>query len=293
MQQILKKACLEQRTLYMNTKYCLPLFAILVVASFTGCVTRSYYLSPLYGNASTYHTMPLQQDSVKYSLYTNAAFSIGGNNEDLRDDSYCFQGNIYGVHQFSVFKAWYGAGISLGNYKVSSYDGGTVNPDFDEDFINSNAGNKFFGSSNLTAGFSIVAPLNPGVEWRIIGISGTMQNEFGDYLDFRQRLAKTSTDINGLAPNDMLGTIGISSEMAFATRHARFSIQAQLNYLLGDQYTYLDYNDNGVDVHKRYNYVSNTFALTKDRITGFMQVNIGKRMSNFEMGVNYRLLPNK
>jgi len=56
----------------------------------------------------------MQKDSSKSNLYANGAFTIGGTNEDLRDDVYDFQGNIYREHHFSIFKAWYGAGITLG-----------------------------------------------------------------------------------------------------------------------------------------------------------------------------------
>ena len=199
----------------MNKRY--YLFACIIFI-FSGCVTRSYYLSPLYGTASSYHTLPLQQDSTRFGVYANGAFNVGGNNEDLRDNSFCFQGNIYGVHQAGVFKGWYGAGFGLGNYQVHKYDSSTINPDFDTAAVNINAGNKFFGSANFNAGMNISIPLGRNAEWRVIGLSGTVQNEFGRYLQFRRNLDKVDAHVANLAPGNLLATIAASTEFAFKTK---------------------------------------------------------------------------
>ena len=277
----------------MFLNFRLSIILLVATISFNSCVTTSHYLSPLYGTASNYHTMPLKQDSVKYSLYANGSFNVGGNNEDLRDNSYSFQGNLYNLHQFGLFKGWYGAGLTLGNYEISRYDTNTVNPDFDTAFVNKYGGNNFFGSANLAGGIGIAIPISRSGEWRIIAVSATLQNEFGKYLQFRQRIEKDHINVSSLAPNSLLATIGISTGMAWHTRNGSIALQTQLNYLLGKSYTFTDYDNNGEQFLRHYNYVNNTVSYTRNRLTGFLQANIGKRMSNFGTGVNYRLIPSK
>ncbi|CAN5740658.1 hypothetical protein BH10BAC2_BH10BAC2_45590 [soil metagenome] len=176
---------------------------------------------------------------------------------------------------------------------MSKYDSFTVNPDFDTAVINKNAGDKFFGSANLGAGINIAIPMGNFGEWRILGITGSLQNEFGQYLQFRQNLEKNNVHVTGLIASNILATTGISSELAFATKTGSFSFHTQLNFLLGKSYFYTDYGTEGQIQDKRYTYVSNSFALTVHRFTGFAQVNTGRHMSNFGMGINYSLLPKK
>lgn len=278
----------------MRINYRLLFFLLSVIICFSSCVTRSYYLSPLYGVSTSYKTTPLAKDTVKSNLYLNGAFNIGGNNENLRDNSFSFHGNIYNAHKFGAFRAWYGAGLTLGNYEVKKYDSSTTNPDFDTAYINKKAGNKFFGSANLGAGISIAIPVGNFCEWRIIGINGSLQNEFGKYLQFRQNMERNDIHITGLNSNSTLATAGIFSELSFITRTGSFNLQLQYNYLIGGSYTYLDYNSEGQqDIERRYAYVSNTFALTVHRFTGFAQVNAGKRMANLGLGMNYQLAGRK
>ncbi|CAN5740780.1 hypothetical protein BH10BAC2_BH10BAC2_45600 [soil metagenome] len=77
----------------------------LIIISFSSCVTRSYYISPLYGVTTSYRTTPLAKDSITSSLYVKGTFNVGGNNENLRDNSFSFHGNLYNAHKFSLFRA--------------------------------------------------------------------------------------------------------------------------------------------------------------------------------------------
>lgn len=266
------------------TFFLVSLFCIIIFLP--GCITSSYYISPMYGSSMSYRTMPLQKDTVKSALYLNSALTYGGTNEDVRDVVYSLQTNIYNVHRFSFFKAWYGAGITLGNYKVHSYSSATY-ANFDVAAVNRLAGNKFFGSTNFNGGLVIVIPMKSGSEFRVAGVSASLQNEFGDYLRFRKTLEEDTIKITGLAANRALGTIGISSEVALKTKSGAFSIQYAWNILTGKNYSNTDYLN--IAPKKRYSYLSGTLALTVNNITGYLQSNLGTRLLNLQTGVNYRI----
>lgn len=256
---------------------------------FTGCATRTYYVSPLYGSSNSYRTLPMKAEGAKRQLYANGAFTMGSTNEDSRDQFYNLQGNVYNAHQFGAFKAWYGGGITLGNYRIKKFDSATYNPLFDSAYINNNAGNKSFGSTNLNAGVVVTIPISNQIEWRILGVSASLQNEFGKYLSFRQNIKNNNIEVTGIAPNSLLGTVGLSSELAFGFTEGSFCIKSQVNYLLGKNYKDIYHGTNPGASVKRYAYLSGNAALTVKDITGFAQINIGERMMNFQTGINYRI----
>ena len=273
----------------MKEKIPSTLITLCSIFFLTGCVTRSYYVSPMYGSSSSYRTMPLQRDSIKSALYINSAFTIGGANQGLRDNVYSLQSNIYRAHQFSAFKAWYGAGFTLGNYNVNSID---FIRDYDYDgidtaAINRMAGNKFFGSTNLNAGFTIVLPLGKAGEWRLLSVTGSLQNEFGDYLHFRNNLKNDSIKTSGFARSAVLATVGFSNEIVFRTRTGAFSIHSQYTLLAGKDYKDIYHLTTPDYSTERYGYFSHTYALTVNNVTGYIQSNIGQRMFNFQTGFNY------
>lgn len=278
---------LMQTNLYMSSKTFLAACAFLCM--FSGCVTRSYYISPLYGAGSTYHTMPTLVDTTKSALFANASIITGASNEDLRDHSFSVQGSIYNTQHFGMFRSWYGAGITGGNYYVTGYDSTIINPEFDTATINKLAGRKFFGSANAGGGITFFVPLGRAGEWRVVSVTATVQDEFGKYLQFRQMLYKNGVQVNGVVPQRILTTLGISSEFCFAIRNGTINLKGGFNYLLGKYYKDSDFGRDGTTYAKRYVYVSNTLALSVNRFTGFLQSNLGQRMSNLEVGFNYRL----
>jgi hypothetical protein len=42
----------------------------------------------------------MQKDDTKRNVYANGAFTIGSTNQDLRDEVYNFQWNVYQEHHF-------------------------------------------------------------------------------------------------------------------------------------------------------------------------------------------------
>src|SRR3954452_15507123 len=151
---------------------------MLLLLIFTSCSTSSYYGSPMYGSSNSYRTLPLISDSVKTSLYANGAITLTGTNQNLHDDVYAFQGNIYNAHQFGRWKAWYGTGLTSGIYHLRAFPlGQVINPNFDTGYINAHAGSYFFGSYNLNGGILYALPLLGGSEWRILQFSPSVQKE--------------------------------------------------------------------------------------------------------------------
>lgn len=262
-------------------KLLLPLSIAVTAAS---CISRSYYVSPAFGN-NHYVTKPLQKSNEQSALYANGAFSIGNANDALRDNQYAFQGNIYNVHQFSLFKAWYGGGLSLGSYEVTS-----------SHMLIDNRGNKnlegwkFFGTGNIEGGATVVMPFGNGGEWRVLGISGNLYNEFGKYHSFRNSLNPDS--VSGVATSRTLGSLGFSTEIVGKLRNGSVGWTLQANMMLGSQYKDTEFGKNPYN-KERYSYVSNTVQLTLNELTYYAQANIGVRLLNCQMGVNYKILSSR
>ncbi|HVX26884.1 MAG TPA: hypothetical protein VHB70_11110, partial [Parafilimonas sp.] len=141
----------------------------LIALLFSACVERAYYVSPGYGNAMPYHTLPLKKDSLKRSLYMNGSILAGGANDRTRDAQYALNANLYEANTFNWIRLWYGGGLTMGNYSVKPYDSIEVSAPFAA-YINSVAGGKFFGSLNQNAGVAFAIPLGRRSEWRILGI---------------------------------------------------------------------------------------------------------------------------
>jgi hypothetical protein len=163
-------------------------------------------------------------------------------------------------------------------------------------YINAIAGDKFFGSLNGNGGLAIAFPISEKAEWRILGVQATVQKEFGKYLDFRKKIVKDSISVSGISTSSVLGTIGFSTEFIFKTRSGAFSIFQQYNILTGKDYKYNDF-DFESDLYppsgKRYSYWSNTYAYSFKNITAYLQGNTGRRMMNFQIGMNYKLTASK
>ncbi|MEP7278437.1 MAG: hypothetical protein ABI813_07340, partial [Bacteroidota bacterium] len=53
------------------------LLLLVSIICFSSCIERAYFHSPIQGNTSAYHAMPLASDSVKAATYLNSLLSIG------------------------------------------------------------------------------------------------------------------------------------------------------------------------------------------------------------------------
>lgn len=268
---------------------------ILLLLSVTGCHTSSYYVSPMYGNSNSYHTLPFISDSVKSSLYANGAISIGSTNQSLHDNVYAFQGNVYNAHQFGRWKGWYGAGMSSGIYNVQKFNEGTViNPDFDTGFINAHAGSYYFGSYNINAGLLYCLPMEGGSEWRILQFSPSFQSEFGSYQKFRNKFSRDTVAITGVATSHTLTTLSMGSELSIKSRkHEWFNVGLTYSWIAGKEYKnmYLTYFEE--QPPRRYCYFTFSGAYTYKQHTPFIRFSFGHRLANLQIGYNYCILSGK
>ena len=260
----------------MKNTSCLLLFACIVL--FSRCVDHAYFLSAFNANSNPYHAIPLQSDSVKGATYVSGDLTIGGANENLRDNIIAFRGSIHRANTFGNFHLYYGANASIGSYNVSNT--------FDESSNYSytlQTGGKLFGGYGFNGGFNALIPLRNGGEWRVIGVEGSAQREFGDYLDFRKNVPDSAVSV--VYKNDWVQTIGITTEFVAKRRSGatigyKLGIGTGLNNL---KYTYQNTS------RQPPVYVSNTLHFGRDNWIAFMQVNFGTYAANFQFGVNYKL----
>lgn len=265
------------------------LFLFIILLALCSC-TRTYYLSPSYGTSMPYHTLPGQNDSVKSSLYLNGSLSLGATNFNLRDNVTSFQVNLYNANTFKNFNIWYGGGLTLGNYRVVRIEDSSF---VSYEAINAMAGRKFFGAFNGNAGAAFTIKTGNLGEWRILGAQASLNQEFGDYFNFRQQILKDSVRVNGIAAGKTLGTIGLSTEMLFNANPGNIGIQLQYNTITGKDYKY-DNNNRYNSIYppsgQRYGYWSSTFSYTNNNTSCYLQGNLGTRLMNFQIGLNQRLL---
>ncbi|MBX3254862.1 MAG: hypothetical protein KF862_12035 [Chitinophagaceae bacterium] len=258
----------------------------------TGChVYKASYVHPMYGGSTPYHSMPLKSDSMHTALYGSLSLVAGGANDLLRDGQFHFKGNVYQAHQFSFFHAYYGINASLGNYKVKPYHVIRTEAEIDTTLINRLAGSKFTGAWGLTGGFTFTLPAENigryGGEWRILGIHGSYQHEFGDYLAFRRYI--DTPHVTFVTHDSKLSTIGFSTELAIKTRKGSVNVLLQYNILTGREYSYKSNNYYYDRVH-RLGYFTPACQLNFGRYSPYVQFNFGTRyMFSATFGLNYRI----
>ena len=264
-----------------------PRSLLLVLVCFTSSCAyqHAYFLSPLDINSHPYKNIPLHSDSTRSAFYAAMSFGEAYSNYQFRDHLFLFEGNIHRGQNFGHFQAYYGAGLTLGDYHVSNYSlNYVIGAPFRDTTINYNtSSDQSFGALGLTGGINYVVSLPRGGEWRAIGIETSLQKEFGSYLNFRKSMVDSNFDI--LAIYSLTKTIGVSTEFIWKRRSgtelgykmALGGTIASPNNYLGDQRTDMPL------------YFSHTFHLTKGHITGYCQINFGDHTDSFQFGFNYRL----
>lgn len=251
---------------------------------FSRCTYRAYYQSPFHGGSETYHTIPLQSDSLKSATYVSGVFTGGGVNHNLRDNVFSFTGSVYRSHNFGDFQGFYGVSGSLGSYDVAEYSGYEPYGGGTTTLYTPDPGNKFFGGYSGSGGINFVLPFGRGSEWRVIGTSFTLQKEFGDYQRFRKSVPDSLA--NSIFNNNLIGVLGVSTEFAFRTRHGMIGYKLMLaqDVINGNSH-YRGYDS------AKYGRVifQQTLSFRRDRVTGSVQFNVGDRLFNAQLGVGYRL----
>jgi len=266
----------------MKKPYSLSILLLLILGA--GCRQYAYYQSPLQANDHPYKAIPLRSDSLKAATYFSGHFMIGGANDKFRDNLFNFNFDLHRAHNLGSFQAWYEAQFTLGGYdvkphQVSQYNSAT----FNVSAINANAGNKFYGAWGAAGGINVVVPFREGGEWRALGTELYYNNEFGDYLRFRQKLPPGT--VNNITRNRDYWSMGFFTEVIGKMRNShalgyKMGFVAALKELKKD-------NEAGHDFTP--GYFSQTFHYTWQRSTVSLGWNAGSYSMNLQMGVNVRL----
>ncbi|HUX83895.1 MAG TPA: hypothetical protein VMV20_01590 [Chitinophagaceae bacterium] len=243
--------------------------------------TYSFYGSPVFGKTASYTTKPLLSDSVHSATYSSLVFSDGFSNFFSQDPIYAGQLRLYQVRQFSLFHFFYGTDLMLGNYGIANYQ---------DTGVTTIVGNHFFGNLGISGGGDFSLPIGKS-EWRMIGVDLSLNQEFGSYLGFRMKQPVTID--TGVFKHSFLGTLALSSEWAFHTRHGEFGFKYEFGTYLGNQ-GFLANNfifpPSGL-FHSSYRFYQFSFHVTFKQWTGYILEQGGTWEGDSRLGVIYRFQP--
>lgn len=238
---------------------------------------------------NAYRAMPLQSDSIPFSIQLSGSFSQGAANQSSKDNMYYFQGGFHNTHQTKDLQFAYGLNAGVGSYKVTPFtiDINTTpfNYYLNYTYINSVAGRKSFTNWGGFAALNYVKSFPKGGEWRIIGAEWNWQRESGEYLDFRRSLDFNDANLND--KNREFSTVSITTELLGKTKNGSYGYKIAYGASLQSLIQY-DEDGNGRKVMP--SSLSQTFHITQDRFTGYAQLNTGFYSYNFRFGINYRIL---
>ncbi|HVV03678.1 MAG TPA: hypothetical protein VHC96_05610 [Puia sp.] len=280
----------------MNTK--LPLLLLIVSSlALPGCYPppqQAYYVSPVNGYATQYHPLPQVTDSTHTAFYAEAGFFSGSANTHGKDYLNAFHGSFTIAHHTGNLQAWYGGDLSLGTYHMGYWDtsvGSRTYPiqstvPFQPDVLDNWSGAHSFGAVGFHGGANVVVPMNGG-EWRVIGVEGSVNHEFGQYLAIRQKIPDSAASI--IARGAAYGTFGINSEIVGSTKNGEFGFRMAVGTVIGNPYTnphVYDYS-NGHSIS--YGYLCLSTHYTYQKYTFYGQLNFATKADGISFGLAYRL----
>jgi hypothetical protein len=127
-------------------------------------------------------------------------------------------------------------------------------------------------------------------EWRALGIETTVQNEFGNYADFRKSLPDSAANV--IFRKTLTATIGLYTDMIWESRNHRvYGFKFSGGFMLNSR---SNYSQMITDIKATKNifpltYFSPCFHATIEKVTGFIQINFGSYADGFQMGFSYKL----
>lgn len=266
------------------------LITLATVASLgVSCSRKAYYVSPVFGSNTPYHTVPLKNEKVASALYGSASLQVASANDEATDVSSNLQLNAYRTHNLGVIQAYYGGGLTLGLYNVMEFDTSRIlNTYIDAKTINAHAGNLFYGTGNIHGGMHVAIPLSSSVnapEWRL-GSKIAIHKEFGNYLSFRKSLNPDS--VTGVAASNTLGSISGYTELMFPGTHGPIGLQLEVSVMQGKQYRDIYFGKADIP-GGRYMCINGTVNTTRNQTTIYVQGTLGTRTLGIHLGVNYCL----
>ena len=268
-------------------KSILYVFFLILIFSLLGCKIPSLdtFFNPAHGTNHSYKAIPLRSDSIHSAIYVSSLLSSGSNTPN--DGIIALQPEIYRAHVFNHFQAYYGGTVGWGLYKIRRYK----DPDYllnsKQRFLNKNSGWKFFGTYGLDAGFNFVIGGKGLGEWRILGIEGSIQREYGQYYRLRQTFPDSIADL--FTRKASYPFLAVTSEIVGKNRYgssgykiAYCSWLQNLNMLQG---TVKNKNQYRFPKH----YLANTLFTTRKRSTHYLQLNFGMSILILNYGFIYNL----
>ena len=276
------------------------LTGLLCIALLNSCIEgrQGYFLSPNNSNSIPYHPMPLHSDSIHNAMYINGGYYIGNANYFGFDQVSVGQLSIQRSNNFGIFQAYYSANINLGAYNITDfynchyrYTGGWFSsiPVAEDTIYHIPGQGKFFGSYGLSGGINIV-DASDRHEWRALGIETTIQNEFGNYSDLRKSLPDSAANV--IFRKTLTVTLGLYTDIIWKSRHQMvFGLKFSGGLMLNSK---SNYSQMITDIKATQNifpltYFSPCFHVTREKITGFVQLNFGSYADGFQAGFSYRL----
>ncbi len=261
--------------------------SVIFLVSLASCGVRpAYYFNPFNGTAPTYHTTPLQIDSIRNATYGNILLNAGGANSHLQDEIVIFRPSVYRSHARQNCQFYYGGNLSLGNYSVNKYDTSFIASNSPNGkIINEHAGNKFFGGLGLDVGLNYTIPFRTRHEMRF-GTESSFHYEFGDYLNFRRIIPDSA--VTRIHRQRYFITVGLFTEFAFKHRNGSVGFKIGVGTPVGENYVNANITTNSNELFPLV-YISPAFQYTNDKWTGSIQVIGTARALHFQTGINYRL----
>ncbi|HTE30957.1 MAG TPA: hypothetical protein VK666_11335 [Chryseolinea sp.] len=259
---------------------------LLIISILSSCTRYAYYQSPTHANASAYRAMPMIRDSAKAKLYLSGSFIGGLANQRLRDNINGFNASAHVAHHFGNFQAYYGLTGTLGSYKIDSTNGWfNTNEDGypSSSLLNSMTGRKSFRSYGAFGGVNGVIPFSGG-EWRFLGTEFTYTKEFGQYLDFRQKLPVNAANL--VDQRNHFFTAGLSTDLVL--RRSSNSIGFRVAGVMDLATLNVYYQEDNPRVHRSYYFV-HTIHFEKNRVTGYFQGVTGIYAFTIQGGANIRI----
>lgn len=265
----------------------LALFAIISICFFSCIGRQAYYISPFNGISNPYHSIPMHKDSTKSASYLNGAISMGGANEGETDPVFSLTTNISRSNNFSIFQAYYGAGLTIGSYKIKPYDSVGNNNSVNYAVINQHAGNYFFGGGGFDGGINFVTGSDK-FEWRIFGIETSMRQEFGNYVHARNKIPDSAATV--IVRNRFYGTFGLFTEIVSKGRNSETGFKLGGGTVIGSDYHNFHFADSYFAQNPpSFGYFLLNIHTTTNRWTGYIQGNFAKKATACLVGMNYRI----
>ncbi|RYF87691.1 MAG: hypothetical protein EOO00_12210 [Chitinophagaceae bacterium] len=128
-------------------------------------------------------------------------------------------------------------------------------------------------------------PFASGSEWRVFGVETNIQKEFGDYESLRQKM--TDSIANIVDRDSYFHTVGFTTNVIKKFRKSGNTFGYKFGFHLSTNR--IRRYDAYYGTYLLPMYISNTLHLTRQRVTGFAQINAGSYAVSFQTGINVRL----